>query len=132
MIKALVLVAALVVVPTLSLAQTWNLVVFDPREGKPWPATLVLKESGGAATVETVRAGVNDPCMRATKASVERSAATITITNQPLMSGCAHLRYIIKADGTGGKVQRRADANAEWADDPRGDRGLTLVKSAAW
>ncbi len=80
------------------------------------------------ATVQTLRTGVTDPCMRPTKASVERTATTITITNQPLMSGCAHLRYIIKADGTGGKVQRRADASAQWADDPRGDRGLTLVK----
>ncbi len=37
MSKAPLLFAAFVVVPTLSLAQTWNLIVFDPREGRPGP-----------------------------------------------------------------------------------------------
>jgi hypothetical protein len=127
MMRSKLLPALLALAPMAAMAQTWNLVIFDPREGRPWPATLVLKERDGAATVETVRAGVADPCIRPTKATVERSATTITITNEPLMQGCAHLRYVIKADGTGGKVQRRADASAPWVDDTR-ERQLTLVK----
>lgn len=125
--KSILLLAGLVMAPSLSLAQTWNYIVYDPRENKPWPATLVLKEKDGAATVQTVRVNVKDPCMAATKAAVERTATTITITKEPQMRDCAHLRYVINADGTGGKVQRRADPTAPWADDPK-DRGLTLVK----
>lgn len=127
MLRTVLLPAWLLIVPMVSMAQSWNLVVFDPREGRPWPATLELTEKDGAATVRTVRGNVNDACLKPTKAAVERSATTITITQEPLMPGCAHLRYVINADGTGGKVQRRADPASEWVDDPR-DRKLTLMK----
>jgi hypothetical protein len=111
-----------------SATQTWDYTVYDPRENRPWPALLVLKEQGGAATVETQRPGMSDQCAGESKAAVERAAATITITKEPLMPFCNPVRYVIKADGTGGKVQLyRSEPNVHWADDPR-DRKLTLRK----
>ncbi len=112
-----------------STTQTWDILIYDPREHRPWPAQLILKGPDSAATVETYRTtGMSDPCVGASKAAVERTATTITITKEPKMHGCNPIRYVIKADGTGGKVQSyRTEPNVHWVDDPR-DRQLTLRK----
>lgn len=87
--------------------------------------------------METVRAAVTGgPCKRGTQAAGERTAAsattitTIIITNGRLMPVCAHNRDVIKADGTGGKLQVRADPTAERVKGPKAKPGDLPIEQA--
>ncbi len=126
MIKASLLLFSLAVVPTLSVAQTWNYASVGPNN-TTWSGSITLTEKDGAATFKMTAPQLN-PCWKSQlKAAVERTPTTITITPEPPLRDCEQVRFVIKADGTGGKRQSRRDASSEWADEDR-DRKLTLAK----
>ncbi|MBL8341176.1 MAG: hypothetical protein JNL30_06875 [Rubrivivax sp.] len=126
MIKVFALFGAWVAVPTLVWAQTWNYVSVGP-DGKASPASIRLTEKDGAATFQMNAPQLNACWKGPLKATVERTATTIVITPEPPLRDCEQVRFVIKADGTGGQRQSRRDAGAEWVSEAR-DRKLTLAQ----
>lgn len=126
MIKALLLLAAGVAAPTLLGAQTWNYVSVGP-DGRTSPASISLTEKDGAATFQMTAPQLNACWRGPLKAMVERTATTIIITPEPPLRDCEQVRFVIKADGTGGQRQSRRDADADWVNEAR-DRKLTLAR----
>jgi hypothetical protein len=89
------------------------------------PGTLELIEADGKARFRII-AGRMDACLRSdVPATVERSAETITITATEMLSGCPLLRYVIRADGSGGHKETQRDGR--WFVE-RFDHGLTAHK----
>lgn len=126
MIKAILLFATLAAAPALSVAQTWNYTSYGP-DGKPGPATIKLTEKDGVASFQMTAPQLSACWKSQLKAAVERTPTTITITPEPPLPDCEQVRFLIKADGTGGTRQSRRDASAQWIDEGR-DRKLTLAK----
>jgi hypothetical protein len=124
--EALLLLGAWVAMPTLVWAQTWNYVSVGP-DGKESPASIKLTEKDGAATFQMHAPQLNACWKVQLKATVERTATTIIITPEPPLRDCEQVRFVIKADGTGGHRQSRRDAGAEWVTEAR-DRKLTLAQ----
>lgn len=54
-------------------------------------------------------------------AAVTQTASAIIITTVPRIPGCEEVRFVIKADGSGGRRERRVGTNWRW---DRLDRGL--------
>ncbi len=129
MTKTFLLLTALAAVPALSSAQTWNCVSYA-SDGKTWPASTMLTEKDGVATFQMTAPQLNTCWKNPLKAAVERTPSTITITPEPPLRDCEPVRFVLKADGTGGTRQSRRDASAPWVDEGR-ERKLTLAKSAA-
>ncbi len=85
---------------------------------------ITLLENGSTATLQFFSGTQMSRCYRtALKAAVERTADTITITTEPIMGGCDTVRFLIKADGSGGvREVKQGDA---WVRDVQ-ERDLRL------
>jgi hypothetical protein len=102
----------------------WNYQSYDVKSGeKSAQGTLKLTENGGVAKLRLMAGAMNKCFSQDLDATVERTAVSITIVAEPIYHGCDKLRYILKADGTGGT--REVWAADKWEMDPR-DRVLTL------
>ncbi len=70
--------------------------------------------------------GVPSKCFSSElEATVERTEKSIKIEAKPLFNGCEEIRFVIAADGSGGK--RYSKNGDKWIWDGF-DRGLTLNK----
>jgi hypothetical protein len=105
-------------------AQEWDYQAYDNR--KPTNAGyLQLTQSGpGQYSAKLVFANA-DICVRgAMKATVTDDPKFKIITTEPLMAGCPSLRFIVNADGSGGRREVRT-SDGRWVSDGL-DRGLKL------
>jgi len=125
------LLAATLLLPLAAAAQEWRLQTYHPDDGSPsagspWAVGILkLSESGGRHRVHAIVPGGGiDPCWRAeTGATVERQPDQLIIYMEPLMAGCLRVRFVLKADGTGGHREDR-QPDGTWKHDGR-ERLLT-------
>jgi hypothetical protein len=87
------------------------------------PGYITLNETETGATLKIFVPSMIK-CFKQTRdATVERTEKTITITTTPVIDGCDQIRFVLKADGTGGT--RQTKVNDKWVIDKR-DRVLTI------
>ncbi len=108
-------------------AQTWNYQGSQNHDaaGPAVMGQIMLEEVGGEYKFQ-MRQVNYDPCYKSSvKASVVRTASTITITPAPLLQGCGPTRFVLNADGSGGVREFLSDG--QWRRD-EAFRLLTLRK----
>ena len=113
----------LALMPTAVSAQKWS---YQPyaRDGSPsTPGYILLSDKGDDSTLQWFSGRMDQCQVGALKAKVERTDSAITITLEPKMMGCNWLRFVLKADGTGGVFEIK-DGDT-WRPD-RFDRKLVL------
>lgn len=102
-------------------AQEWSYMSYWP-DGKPWAmGSLKLRETvpGQHRVHLLIPGGGLDECARAeTGARVEQQPEEIVIYMLPRMPGCQEVRFVLKADGTGGRAERK-QADGSWQHDGR-------------
>lgn len=103
-------------------AESWNYQVYD-QNGRAAVGYITLEGSEGDERIRIVASGMDVCYQGALKASVERTDQTIVITVPPRLAGCPDIRFVIKADGTGGT--RQVKSGDRWNTD-RADRLLTI------
>jgi hypothetical protein len=99
--------------------QSYNVVT----EAMDAPGYITLEESESGSTLKIFVPSLVKCFQQKHDATVERTDKTITITTTPPIFGCDQNRFILKADGTGGK--RQTKVNDKWITDKR-ERVLTL------
>jgi hypothetical protein len=104
--------------------ETWSYTHYT-SSGRPLDSgKLQLFEEGGNSWIEMFSYHeYADPCYAKKKmnVTVAREADSIVITTKDLMRGCAPLRLVIRADGTGGRQE--VQAGEAWVPDNR-DHGF--------
>lgn len=110
---------------TTSSTRTWRYRVFDVLSGEEFPAgTAQLSGRPGDYSFR-LTVVYPAPCAQGTVAASVTTDETYTfITAQPRMRGCGVRRYVIRNDGTGGRVETKNGDS--WVPDPY-DRGLTRM-----
>lgn len=113
---------ASLLLPLLASGQTWDYkAVKKGRNGETEIAgSLTLDEKGQSMLIQ----GPGGPCYaRSVPVVVTRDADTITIEQTEALAGCERMRFVIRADGSGGlKEVHKGD---EWVRS-KSDPGLTL------
>jgi hypothetical protein len=103
---------------------SWNYVAYDVVTGdKTADGYITLTENAGAAKLLLMAGRMNKCFSQKLDAVVERTTDATTIVAEPIYRGCDKLRFVLKADGTGGT--REVWAVDKWEMDPR-NRVLTL------
>lgn len=101
----------------------WNYQAFNDKGDRTGIGYITLKEDGATARLR-ISAGNMSLCSRADlEATVVRTPTTVTITTKPLVQGCDTVRFVLKADGTGGT--RETLSGETWTADGK-DRILTI------
>jgi|SRR5450631_192772 hypothetical protein len=114
----------------LASAESWDYRTYAPGSasrlgGASAPGYLTLQEKAGESRINIVAPNLNACYESELQASVERTDQSIVITVMPRFPSCEEVRFVIKADGTGGV--RQVKRGGAWADDGT-ERGLTIRK----
>lgn len=89
--------------------------------GGPGVSHIRLDGREGDYRITIVAPGLATCYAAPLKAAVEQTATTLVITAEPRIPGCEAVRFVIKADGTGGRRETRVGSRWRW---DRLDRGL--------
>ena len=103
-------------------AESWNYQTYN-RDGRAPVGYITLEGSEGDQRIRIVAPGLDTCYQSDLKATVERTDQSIVITVPPALSGCPEIRFVIKADGTGGI--RQVKSGETWTTD-RAQRLLTI------
>jgi len=118
------LLAAALLLPGGAVAQTWNYVGYHSITGEAWRGSLELTEPAPGRFVARLVLHNPENCYGSKLAAqFERGQDQQVITVVPRMGGCPELRFVLKADGTGGRREIR-QPDGTWAWDGA-ERGLT-------
>ena len=99
---------------SISFAESWNWQAYQ-RGVEGAPGYVVLNESSAGVGTIQFFAGRLTPCLsRSLNSTIVRTAETITITTEPAFNGCFEVKLTIKADGTGGTRETRANKESRW------------------
>jgi hypothetical protein len=102
----------------------WNYQSYDIRNNLAVaPGYITLYEAESGTTLKIFVPNMIKCFQQTRDATVERTEKTITITTTPAIDGCDQIRFVLKADGTGGTRQTRV--NDKWVIDKR-ERVLTI------
>lgn len=111
----------------ISTPRSWTYQTYDRNAanaagyGGPGTSHIRLDGSEGDYRITIVAPGLATCYAAPLKATVERTATTLIITAEPRIPGCDAVRFVIKADGTGGRRETRVGTSWRW---DRPDRGL--------
>ncbi len=105
-------------------AQNWDYQSFN--SSGPSNKVVFYLEKDGEKYFVGFRATNMNRCLHGQQpATVVESAEFLVISKKPIIFGCDELRYTIKKDGSGGKVEKLVNGVWEW---DGLERGLTLAK----
>lgn len=103
-------------------AQEWNYLAYNSEGKVSGTGSLKLAEGAPGQFKATLIAPAMNVCYRselAAKVTAEGDQQVITV--EPRMRDCPEIRFVVKADGSGGKREvKQADGTWKWDDLERG------------